>query len=176
MSIREVIPVADLDWRFEPPPPWLDRWEPDWEFEAPEGGSVALLLVDEQQHVPTHSISNRIVRRLLSPAAIQSFGQVEIPFDPKTRRLRIHDLVVWRKDDSGDWKSRSVANSVEFVVRKQEGQAERVSVVARLDGLETGDAIDLSWTLEPLESPPELPFTTFHGFVWSVPCGVTHFT
>lgn len=176
MSIREVIKNFNECWRIEPSPTWATPWEPDWEFEAPEGSAVALLLVDEQQHVASQSLSNRIVRRLLSPTAIHNFGQAEISFDAETHRLRIHDLVVWRNDHRGDRQAHSLLGAVGFEARPQERQAGWVSVVARLDGLQEGDAVDLSWTLVPLRSRPELPFTTFHAFVWNVPCGASHFT
>ncbi len=176
MSIREVLPFAELDWRIEAPPLWLEPKEPDWAFEAPSGTSAALLLVDEQQHVPSQSISNRIVRCLLTSAGITAFRRVEIAFDPRTRRLCLHELVVWRKDASGMWQPTPATDSVDFAVKTQGRQTGRVSLTAELDWLQEGDAIDLSWTLQPLESAPELPFSTFHGFVWNVPCGVTHFT
>jgi len=179
MSIPEVLPEAELDWRFESPPSWLDAWEPDWEFDGPGDSPVALLLVDEQQHGPSRSVSTRIVRRLLRPEGLETFRKVEIPFDAQTRRLSIHDLVIWSQDDSGTWQGRSVADSVLFRFRQPDQQAGRASAVALLDHLEPGDAIDVSWTLEPLESPDPtggLPFTTLHGFVWRVPCAITHFT
>ena len=84
MPVLEVLPHSEEDWRIAVPPIWVEPCAPDWDFEAPEGSAVALLLVDEQRHVPSRSVSNRIVRLLLSPAAIQTFGQVEIPFDPQT--------------------------------------------------------------------------------------------
>lgn len=176
MAIREISQNSEEYWRIEPPPAWVDHREPDWEFEAPVGSAVSLLLVDEQQHVPSRSVSNRLVRRLLSSPAIQTYGQVEIPFDAQTHRLQIHDLTVWRKDPSGAWQGRSLLDAVQFLARQEERQAGRVSVVARLDGLQVGDAIDWSWTLMPREPHPELPFNTFHAFVWNVPCGFTHFT
>lgn len=176
MSIREVLPFADPDWRLEPLPSRVERSEPDWDFQAPEGSSVALLLVDEQQHIASRTISNRVVRRLLHPAALKTFRQVEIAFDAQSRRLRIHELVIWRQDESGTWQGTSVAERVDFIVRQPTRAHERVSLIAELDGIEVGDAVDLSWTLEPLDSAPELPFSSVHPFVWNVPCGVTHFT
>lgn len=176
MSVRRIFPVSEEDWRIEPVPSWVDYWEPDWEFEAPAGSAFALLLVDEQQHVPSHSVSNRIVRRLLTSEAVQAFAQVEIPFDARTHRLHIHDLVVWSTDPTGARQGSSVVDSVQFEVRAPDRQADRGGVVARLERLREGDAVDLSWTLVPVAPLPNVPFTTFHGFVWNVPCGVTHFT
>jgi len=182
MSIRKVVPISDADWRLEPVPSWVVAREPDWEFEGPEECAVVFLLVDEQHHVATQSISTRLVRRVLTRAAVQALGQVEIDFDPAAHRLRIHDLVVWRKDDTGAWQGRSVAHAVHFLVRQREQQLEqqmlngRASVVALIEDLRVGDAIDLSWTLESRDSLPGLRFTTFHGFVWSIPVGATHFT
>lgn len=176
MSIREVFQNSEEYWRIEPSPSWVESWEPDWEFEAPAGSDVALLLVDEQQHVPSHSISNRIVRRLLSPRAVQTFCEAEIQFDAKSQRLRIHDLSVWRKDQAGRWHRHPLAGAVPFAAQPMEGQTGRVRVTARIEGLQEGDAIDLSWTLVPVVSLLGDPFTTFHGFVWSVPCGLTHFS
>lgn len=174
MSIREIFPISEENCRIEPPPSWVVPGEPDWGFDAPTGSAFALLLVDEQQHVPTRSVSNRIVRQVLSAEAVQGFREVEIPLNPSTHRLGIHDLVIWRKDHSGAWQPRSILSAVEFVFVAQEQQVARGSVAAQLEPLQAGDAIDLSWTLVPLEAN-RLPFTTFHGFVWSVPCGVTHF-
>jgi len=182
MSIRKVVPISEADWRVEALPSWVDPHEPDWDFEAPEESAVAFLLVDEQHHIASQTISTRIVRRVLTRAAVQVLGQVEIDFDPAARRLRINDLVIWRKDESGAWQGRSVAHSVHFLVRQREQQLEqqmfngRASVVALVEDLRVGDAIDLSWTLEPRDPLPGLRFTTFHGFVSSVPSGATHFT
>jgi len=181
MSIRKVVPISEADWRVEPVPPWVDGHEPDWEFEAPAESAVAFLLADEQHHVASQAVATRSVRRVLTRAAVQALGQVEIDFDPAAQRLRINDLVVWRKDEAGAWQGRSVAHSVQFLVRQREQELEqqmlngRASVVALVEDVRVGDAIDLSWTLEPRDPLPGLRFTAFHGFAWSVPSGASHF-
>ena len=182
MSIRKVVPISEADWRFEPPPAWVEPRELDWEFEIPGEFGVAFLLVDEQHHVASQAMSSRLVRRVMTRSAVQALGQVEIDFDPAAHRLRIHDLVVWRKDEDGFWQGRSVAQPGHFLVRQREQQLEqqmlngRASVVALVEDLRIGDAIDLSWTLESRDVLPGLRFTTVHGFVWNAPTGATQFT
>jgi predicted Zn-dependent protease len=175
MAIRRVEAPSAVEARHEDLPSWVIPREPDWAFEAPEGSPFALLLVDEQQHVPTQAVTNRIVRRLLVPAAVETYREVEIFFDPRARRVRVHGVTVWRREETGEWVPQDSVVSEAF--REREGtDGERTSVVTWLDDLRVGDAIDVSWTLEPQEELVAVPFSAFHGFVWSVPCARTHFT
>lgn len=182
MSIRKLVPLSEADWRVEPAPAWVETREPDWDLDAPEEYGVALLLVDEQHHLPTLAASMRTVRRVLTRAAVQALGQVGIDFDPAAERLRIHDLVIWRRDAQGTWHGRSVADTQQFLVRQREQQLEqqmlngRASVMALLEDVRVGDVIDLSWTIEPRDPLPGLRFTAFHGFAWTIPAGLTCFT
>lgn len=182
MSIRKVIPISEADWRIGPIPSWVESREPDWELDAPEEHGVAFLLADEQHHVPSQAVFARTVRRVLTRAAVQALGQVGIDFDPAAESLRIHDLVIWRRTEEGGWDGRSVAGPEQFLIRQREQQLEqqmlngRASLVALVEDLRVGDAIDLSWAVEPRDPLEGLRFTAFHGFVWSVPVGVATFT
>jgi predicted Zn-dependent protease len=182
MSIRRIVPIAEADWSIAPPADWVVAREPDWSFVAAEEHGVAFLLIDEQHHVGTQAVEQRTVRRLLTHAAVQALGQVQFDFDPAAQRLRIHELAVWRQDADGQWKMRSVAQRENFLIRQREQQLEqqmlngRASVVALLEDLRAGDAIDMAWTLEPHDPLPGLRFTTFYAFFWTVPVSRMFFT
>jgi hypothetical protein len=182
MSIRRIVPVEQADWRIAPVPEWVEAREPDWHFVAPDGHPVAFLLVDEQHHVATHACAARTVRRLLTPAAVQALAQVQLDFDPGAHRLLIHEVAIWRPGADGQLEKRSAARRESFLLRQREQQLEqqilsgRVSVVALLEDVRVGDAIDVAWTLEPLDPLPGLRFTVFFAFVWSVPVARAAFT
>jgi|GEM_PF-2968190 len=182
MSIRRVTPIAEADWIIAPPAEWVVAREPDWSFTPAAEHGVAFLLIDEQHHVATLSAAHRVVRRPLTLAAVQTLGQVEIDFDPAAQRLRIHELAVWRQAADGAWEKRSVATRDTFLIRQREPQLEqqmlngRASVVALLEDLRTGDAIDLAWTVEPHDPLPGLRFTVFHAFFWTEPVARVFFT
>lgn len=175
MSVRHVVPPSEAQWLLAPAPAWVEAREPDWSF-APAGDApVAFLLLDEQHQVATQALAQRTVRRVLTLSAVQSLGQVEIEFDPAAHRLIVHELAVCRIDAEGRWQRRPVTERGAFLLRQREQQLEqqmlngRVSLVALLEDLRIGDAIDLAWTLEPVEQLPGMRFTTFYAFVWTVP-------
>jgi Flp pilus assembly protein TadD len=176
MSIREDLPISDPDCRVEAPPSWMDPREPDWGFDVPAGNPTALLLVDEQHHVPSRTLTNRIVRRLLTPEAVARFREVEFEFDAASRRFCLHDLTVWRREPGGGWESQSLTESIRLQLRPPQDGSGRRTVVAVVDFLEVGDALDLTWSLPPLAAIAKRPFACLHAFFWKVPCGVTHFT
>lgn len=182
MSIRKIVPTEQAEWRIAPPPEWIEARDPDWTFTPPEGHAVAFLLLDVQHHVATQACAQRIVRQLLTPQAVQSLGQVELEFDPAAHRLLIHELAVWRRSANGLWGKRSFLRREIFLLRQREQQLEqqmlngRVSVVALLEDVRVGDAIELAWTLEPRDSLPGLLFTAFFAFVWTVPIARVAFT
>ncbi|MCP3867358.1 MAG: DUF3857 domain-containing transglutaminase family protein [Gammaproteobacteria bacterium] len=175
MSIRRVIPIEQAEWHIAPPAAWVQATKPDWSFEADSDEGLTFLLIDEQLDVETQCCWQRSVRRLLSVSAVQALSQVELDFDPAAHRLLIHELAIWRKQDDGTWQKRSMATRDSFLLRQRERQLEqqllngRVSLVALLEDVRVGDAIDLAWTLEPRESLADLRFTTYYGFAWSVP-------
>ena len=175
MSIRRVIPVEEAEWRIEALPAWVARREPDWAFTASSEYPFAFLLLDEQHDVATQSVFSRTVRRLLTHAAVQALSQVELEFDPAAHRLWIHELAVWRQGAGGAWEKHGEAQREDFLLRQREQQLEqqmlngRVSLVALLEDVRVGDALDLAWTLEPRERLPGLRFTTFFAFGWNVP-------
>jgi len=182
MSIRKIVPVDQAEWGVGPAPDWVESREPDWHFAPTENHPLAILLLDEQHHVASQSISCRNVRRLLTHAAVQALGQVEVEFDPAAYKLVIHELAVWRLGTDGQWTKRSLAQREAFLLRQREQQLEqqmlngRLSVVALLEDVRKGDAIDLSWTLEPRERLDGLRFTAFHAFCWTVPVARAFFT
>ncbi len=182
MSVRRVVPIEETEWHVAPPPTWVDCHEPDWDFSPPEGYPVAFLLIDEQHHTPTQAFSLRSVRKLLTLSAVQALGQVEIDFDPAAHRLLIHELAIWRLDPGGAWKKRSLARREAFMLRQREQQLEqqmlngRVSMVALLEDVRVGDAIELAWTLEPRDALPGLRFATFFALAWSVPVARAFFS
>lgn len=182
MSIRKIVPVDQAEWGVGPSPSWVENREPDWHFAPAEIHPLAILLIDEQHHVASQSISCRNVRRLLTHAAVQALGQVEVEFDPAAYKLVIHELAVWRLGTDGRWTKRSLAQREAFLLRQREQQLEqqmlngRLSVVALLEDVRKGDAIDLSWTLEPRERLDGLRFTAFHAFCWTVPVARAFFT
>jgi len=174
MSIRTVVPPEEAEWRAESPPAWVEPREPDWEF-APAGEyPLALLLVDEQHDVATQAVFSRTVRHLLTHAAVQALGQATLEFDPAAHRLLVHELAVWRQGVDG-WQRHAVARPEGFLLRQREQQLEqqmlngRLSLVALLEDVRVGDAIDLAWTLEPREPLPGLRFTIMHAFGWNAP-------
>jgi tetratricopeptide (TPR) repeat protein len=175
MSVRRAVPIERAEWRIAPVPEWVEARQPDWSFAPPDGHPVAFLLLDEQQDVATQACHSRTVRRLLTPGAVQALAQVEIDFDPAAYRLLIHEVAVWRPGAGGRWEKRSLARSDAFLLRQREQQLEqqilsgRVSVVALLEDVRVGDAIEVAWTIEPLDPLPGLRFTAFFAFVWSLP-------
>jgi predicted Zn-dependent protease len=175
MSVRRAVSIERAEWRIAPVPEWVEAREPDWGFAPPDGHAVAFLLLDEQHDVATQSCHSRTVRRLLTPGAVQALAQVEIDFDPAAHRLLIHEVAVWRPGAEGRFEKRSLARSDAFLLRQREQQLEqqilsgRVSVVALLEDVRVGDAIDVAWTIEPLDPLPGLRFTAFFAFVWSLP-------
>ncbi len=182
MSVRRVVPIEETEWQVAPPPAWVDCHEPDWDFSPPEGYPVAFLLIDEQHHTPTQTFSLRSVRKLLTLSAVQALGQVEIDFDPAAHRLLIHELAVWRRNSEGTWTKRSLARRESFMLRQREQQLEQqmlnghVSMVALLEDVRVGDAIELAWTLEPRDSLPGLRFATFFALAWSTPVARAFFS
>jgi len=182
MSMRRVVSVEQAEWGIAPPAEWVEAREPVWPFSPPEGPAIAVLLYDQQHQVATGSVATRTVRRLLTANAVRAFSQVELDFDPAAHRLVIHELAVWRQDASGRWEKRSHARREVFLLRQREQQLERqilngrVSLVALLEDVRLGDAIDLWWTLEPRDELPGLHFTAFFSFGWSVPVALAQFT
>ncbi len=182
MSIRKIVPVDQAEWRIEPPAAWIESREPDWDFTPPDGHGVAFLLVDEQHDVATHAISARTVRRLLTHSAVQALGQVELDFDPAAHVLIIHELAIWRRDPVNGWQKRSVARRDAFLLRQREQQLEqqilngRLSLVALLEDVRVGDAIDMAWTLQPREPLPGFRFSCFSAAAWSVPVARAYFS
>jgi Flp pilus assembly protein TadD len=182
MSIRKVVSIDQAEWTVAPAPEWADHREPDWEFTAADGHPVSYLLIDVQHHVATQACTTRTVRRLSTLAAVQSFSHVELDFDPAAFRLRIHELAVWRAAADGRWERRSLARREAFMLRQREQQLEqqmltgRLSVVALLEDVRVGDAIDVAWTLEPRDRLPGLRFAEFFAFAWPVPIARAWFT
>jgi len=182
MSIRKVVPIDQAEWWIAPVPEWVERREPDWQFVPPDGHAVAFLLFDVQHHVATQACTTRTVRRLFTLAAVQALAQVELEFDPAAHRLLIHELAVWRAMADGRWEKRSLAKREAFLLRQREQQLEqqmlngRVSVVALLEDVRVGDAIELASTLEPRDRLPGLSFAEFFAFAWSVSMARVFFT
>jgi hypothetical protein len=132
MSIRRVVPIEQAEWTIAPPPEWVEAREPVWDFVAPDGHAVAFLLLDQQQDVATQSVALRSVRRLLTHAAVQALGQVEIEFDPAAQHLILHELAVWRREEGGAWAKRSTARREDFLLRQREQQLEQQMLNGRL--------------------------------------------
>lgn len=181
MSIRRNVPIEHAEWLIAPPATWVAAREPEWDFAPPDGYPLAFLLIDEQHHTGSQAVAQRTVRRPLTHAAVQALGQVEIEFDPAAQRLVIHELAVWRRDAAGGGQRRSFALRENFLIRQREQQMDqqmlngRASVVALVEDLRIGDAIDLAWTLEPRDPLPGLRCTVFHAFGWTVPVARTFF-
>ncbi len=182
MSIRKIVPIEQAEWSVAPAPAWVEARDPDWSFTPPEGHAIAILLIDEQHHVATQAIAQRSVRQLLTLAAVQSLAQVEVDFDPAAYRLLIHELAVWRQGADGFWEKRSLAQCENFMLRQREQQLTqqmlngRVSLIALLEDVRVGDAIDLAWTIEPRDALSGLRFAAFFAFVWNVPVARGGFT
>jgi len=182
VSVRKIVPIEQAEWRIEPAPAWAEVREPDWTFTPPEGHAVAVLLIDEQHHVASQATTWRNVRQILTHAAVQAMGQVSLEFDPAAHRLLIHEVARWRRGADGTWTKRSFANREAFMLRQREQRMEeqmlngQLSVVALLEDVRVGDAIDLSWTVEPRDALPGLKFTTFFAFVWAAPVAHAAFT
>jgi hypothetical protein len=115
-------------------------------------------------------------------SAVQALGQVEIEFDPAANRLRVHDVAVWRLHPDGRWQRRPALGPEAFLLRQREQQLEqqmlngRVSLVALLEDVRVGDALELAWTLEPRDTLPGLRFTAFHAFAWTTPVATASVT
>lgn len=175
MSIRHIVPIEQTEWSLAPLPAWVHPRTIDWSWRPPEGHGIACLLIDEQYEVASQASSLRSVRLLQSVAAVQALGQVEIEFDPAAQRLLVHDVVIWRQDPAGTWQRGAPVPREAFLLRQREQQLEqqmlngRVSLVALLEDVRVGDALELAWTLEPRDRLPGLRFTAFHAFAWTVP-------
>ena len=175
MSIRKTVPISEADWNIEPRPLWVEERRPDWQFVPEEGYPVAFLLIDEQHHITSKAVYRHTFRRIITHAALQSLGQVELDFDPAAHRLRIHTLSIWRQSSQGDWLQRSVTNKDAFLIRQREQQLEqqilngRVSVVTLVEDLRVDDVIELAWTLESRDTMPGLRFTAFYAIAYTVP-------
>lgn len=177
MSVRKIVPIEKAVWDVAPPGHWVVENEPDWDFKVPAGEEygLAILLQDEQRLVETHASYSRTVRQLLTLGAVQALSQTSIDFDPAAFKLWIHELAVWRKDLQGTWKKRSHAQRENLLLRQREEQLEqqmlhgRVSVVALLEDVRVGDAIEIAYTLEPTDPLPGWRFTAFFGWGWSIP-------
>jgi len=182
MSIRRIVSAESADWRIAEFPVWREDNEVDWTLPCPDGHHLAFLLIDEQHHVPTRSVSSRTIRRLLTLSAVRSCSHIDIEFDPAAQRLLIHDLAVWRESEPGQWSRRSELRPGAFILRQREQQMEhqmlngRVSVVALLEDVRVGDAIELSWTIEPNESLEGTEFSAYVSMAWPVPVGRAYFT
>ena len=182
MSVRKVVSIEKAEWCIAPAPAWAFVREPNWDFVPPEDHALTFLLLDEQHHVATQTCTRRTIRKLITFAAVQALGQVEFDFDPAEYRLLIHELAIWRQSAAGSWEKRSLAERDTLLLRQREQQFEqqmlngRVSVVALLEDVRVGDAIDLCWTLEPIERLPGMHFTVFYAFAWSVPVARVFFT
>ncbi|MEO8352221.1 MAG: DUF3857 domain-containing protein [Chthoniobacteraceae bacterium] len=114
---------------------------------------------------------------------MQALGQVAIDFDPAAHTLEIHELAIWRKAPAdGPWEKRALADRKIFLLRQREQQLEqqmlngRVSLVALLEDVRMGDAIDLAWTLTPRDQLPGLCFTAYYPFAFGVPTARCWFT
>ena len=181
MSIRRIVPLDQVQWSIASAPAWYLSRDIDWRFRAPSEESVAWLLIDEQHDVATQAATRRWVRHLLSIGAVQALSQVELEFEPDSQRLIVHELVVWRLDADGVWRKRTPVAPDAFLLRQREQQLEqqilngRVSLVALLEDVRVGDAVDLAWTVEPRDRllhdvEPELrdhPAQFLHAFLVS---------
>lgn len=175
MSIRRIVTVDQAEWSMAPPPAWRLPREIDWRYRAPADETVAWLLVDEQYHAASQSRSCRWVRQLLSIAAVQALAQVEIEFEPDAQRLLVHEVVVWRQAADGAWHKSAPVAAEAFLLRQREQQFDqqvlhgRVSLVALLEDVRVGDAVELAWTTTPRERLPGLAFATYFAFAWRAP-------
>lgn len=182
MSIRRIVPLDQVQWSIASAPAWYLSRDIDWRFRAPSEESVAWLLIDEQHDVATQAATRRWVRHLLSIGAVQALSQVELEFEPDSQRLIVHELVVWRLDADGVWRKRTPVAPDAFLLRQREQQLEqqilngRVSLVALLEDVRVGDAVDLAWTVEPRDRLPGLFFTTYYGFAWRAHVSHAFFT
>jgi Flp pilus assembly protein TadD len=182
MSIRRIVPLDQVQWAVAPAPAWRLSRDIDWSFRAPSEESVVWLLIDEQHHVATQAAARRWVRQLLSIGAVQALSQVELEFEPDSQRLVVHELVVWRLDADGVWRKRTPVARDAFLLRQREQQLEqqmlngRVSLVALLEDVRVGDAVELAWTVEPRDRLPGFAFTTYFGFAWRAHVSEAFFT
>lgn len=154
MSIRRIVPVDQTEWSMAPAPSWRLPRDIDWRYRAPEGESVAWLLQDEQHHVASQARSSRLVRQLLSNAAVQALSQVELEFEPDAERLLVHEALVWQQDADGAWRRRTPVPAEAFLLRqcdqrlRQQELRGQVSLVELLEDVHVGDALDVAWTVE----------------------------
>ncbi len=175
MSIRKVVPIEQAEWRLEPAPLWFEAREPEWSFEPPEGYAACFLLLDEQHQVATRTVTYRSIRRALTHAAVQAFGQAALDFDPAADRLLLHEMAIWRPNTEGCWEKLFRVQREGILLRQREQGLEqqmlngRLSLVALLEDLRVGDAVELFWTIEPRDHLPGLRFLVFHAFFWAVP-------
>lgn len=181
MSIRKVVSVSEAQWELAPAPAWREERTIDWSYVPPAGNSIVALLIDTQYHVATGAVFHRSVRKLLTMSTVQACSQVELEFDPSADRLIIHEVAIWR-EKNGQWEKRTLDDRGAFLLRQREQQLEqqmldgRLSVVALLEDVRVGDAIELAWSTVPHEPLPGMRFTAYHVFGWSLPvadCQVT---
>ncbi len=182
MSIRRIVGPQDAEWQLAATPAWVTIQEPVWDFPASEDHAISCLLLDEQNDVASRSVYCRNVRRLQTHSAVQALSQVEVDFDPAAHRLAIHSLALLRKGEGEVWGEVSRAERGDFLLRQREQQLEqqtltgRLSLVALLEDVRVGDAIDLSWSLEPIEVLPGEQFTALFPFAWNFPVARVSFS
>lgn len=175
MSVRRAVSIEQAQWGLGIRPDWALERKVDWAFPANDEAGVVVLLADSQYHTVTQGSYHRSIRRVLTLSAVQSLGQVELEFDPAAERVILHELAIWRPSAGGAWTKRSLAQRENFLLRQREQHLEqqmlngRLSLVAPLDDLRAGDAIELEWSIEPLEILPGLRFSLTSCLSWTVP-------
>lgn len=163
MSIRNEVALSEAQYEVVPAPDWTIENIVDWNLSSTEEQSIAGLIIDNQFNISTHESYHRNIKKLTSPYAVQALSQAIIDFDPSAERLLIHEVAVHRLITTGkgkyeecDWEKRSFAKTENLKIRQRETNLEsyaidgRANILVLLENVQLGDAIEISYTLQPI--------------------------
>lgn len=129
-------------------PDWVRERPVPWEAPHSEGDHDYLLLSDSQRSFSQKTIYERNVRRLITLEAIQRQSHLEIEFDPHLEHLVVHDIRIWR-----DNESRSVLDPGRFIFRQRERGLEdqiihgKVSAILIIEDVRPNDIVETRYSL-----------------------------
>jgi hypothetical protein len=132
-------------------PAWIDTIKVDAHAANSSARSgIDGLLEDHQVRVVGANVDEyfRHVRRVLTPAGVQSASQLDIDFDPSYQQLVLHDVALIR----GGQRIEELARDEVRIIEKEENAKDQIydgqlTAVLFLKDVRPGDVIDYSWSL-----------------------------
>lgn len=150
MSREDLLNEEDLKGKriqVEAVPAWAVRSKVR-DFPRQNAAPVTCLLSERYIHVPCKTSYSRQVSRLETPQAVQQLSRVEIPFDPRTHRLVIHAITIFR---NGVLTNHANLDDVELMRREQRLEAGIVTgeltALLLLKDVRSGDILDVETSL-----------------------------